>query len=266
MIDLSKISGLPIALTDDFHLKFDAPLNQRDPSIIRKFSEMVPVLMEPETKIDREEMYYVYRGLCLPEHQELIAKKHLTYDVTIIPPAMIGREFAKTVGHYHDVIPGTQIAHPELYEILYGQALILWQKMDLEFKKVIAVHILEARAGDKIVYPPNYGHILVNIGTEPLVTANWLSTDYKPLYEPVAQKRGMAYYAVVANDGGYEMVANPAYAELPPVRTITTKFMDGFPIIIEARPMYTEGTFHPDRLEFLGNPQKYAVQLSSITS
>lgn len=265
MIDLAKISGLPIELTDDFHLKFNPPLAQREPTFIRKFSELVPVLMDPAVKSSREELYYVYRGLALPEDVDLIARKHLTYDITIIPPAMLGEEFNKTVGHYHANLPGTEIAHPELYEILHGIALILWQKMDAEFKTVITFAAFTAKTGDKIIYPPNYGHVLVNIGKEPLVTANWLSTDYKPLYEPVANKRGMAYY-VVADGEGYKLAPNPAYGTVPAPRKITNNFMNAFPVVAVSRPMYPEGVLHPENLEFLGNPKKYAVQLSSITS
>src|SRR6185295_1475637 len=127
------------------------------------------------------------------EDREIVEGHHLTYDITIVPPMKIGQEFNKTLGHYHGDIPGKKIAHPERYEILHGKALFLLQKMDPEYKKVIAVTACEANTGDKVVYPPKYGHIMVNIGQDVLVTGNWLCVDYKPLYEPVAKKHGLAY-------------------------------------------------------------------------
>jgi hypothetical protein len=41
--------------------------------------------------------------------------------------------------------------------------------------------------------------------------------------------------------------------------------MSQFPVM-QHGPMYLSGTNKPEILEFLTNPQKYAVELSSITS
>lgn len=267
MINLEKTSGLPIEVTDDYHLKFNPPLKDHKVTIVRKFSEIKPVLMDPTAQPTppREEMYYVYRNVALEKDRKTIEENHLTYDITVVPPGRIGREYIKTVGHYHDNIPGKGISHPELYEILAGKGLFVLQKTDAEYKDVITVLLLEAKAGDKIVYPPNYGHIMVNIGDEPLVTANWLCTDYKPLYEPVAEKKGMAYYILANEKGGYEISANPNYQNVPPPRVIDNRYMKYFPIM-ERKPMYITAMINPENLEFLSKPEKYAVELSSITS
>lgn len=265
MIDLKKVTGLPVELTDDNKLKFSAPLADRESTFIRKFSEMVPVLMDQSIKVASEEMYRVYRNIVLPQHEELVKKYHLTYDITIIPPVMLGREFNKLLGHYHANIPGKNIAHPEVYEIYQGRGLVVLQKMDPEFKNVINVLIAEVQAGDKIIYPPNYGHIVVNIGKEVLVIANWLSTDYKPLYKEVSDKRGMAYYVVAGKNQPYELIPNQAYKSIPPVHIVNKEFMKAFPISA-LRSMYIKGMEHPEYLDFLNHPDKYAVELSSISS
>ena len=178
---------------------------------------------------------------------------------------MLGKEFNKTLGHYHASIPGTNIAHPEVYEVLHGHALILLQKMSEEFGEVIKVLVLEVKTGQKVIYPPNYGHILVNIGSGPLVTANWLSTDYKPLYDPVKNKHGMAYYVVPDPEKRFEFVPNPSYDQHPDVRMITTDFMKPFGIMGSV-PMYVSGMNNPELLAFLNAPEKYAIELSAITS
>ncbi|MEJ0020998.1 MAG: glucose-6-phosphate isomerase family protein [Candidatus Doudnabacteria bacterium] len=267
MIDLTKISGLPVELADDLRIKFYPPMQDREPTYIRMFSQVQGVLKDPDFKSPTQEMYLGYRQLYLPEHADLVRSDHLEYDLTIIPPMMLGEEYNKTVGHYHAAIPGTKIAHPEMYEILNGHVLILWQKMDEDFKNLISVYAVEAKTGDKIIYPPNYGHILVNIGTDILVTANWLSTDYKPLYEPVADFHGMAYYVIKGNGKLYDFVKNPHYSDHPDLKLINeqqqvyTNF--GF---VPSEPMYTSGMKNPKLLEFLNHPQKYAVQLSTLTS
>src|SRR5688572_12478351 len=139
MINLQQTSGLPIEVTDDFKLKFNPPMREFPQTFARKFSEMVPVLMNPSATSELQETYYVYRGLSLPEHEELLKRKQMTYDVTIVPSAMLGQELNKTVGHYHANIPETPVAHPELYEVLSGKGIFLLQKMDEEFKKVLDV-------------------------------------------------------------------------------------------------------------------------------
>jgi glucose-6-phosphate isomerase len=267
MINLEKISGLPIELTDDFHLKFNEPLVQREPSFIRKFKEAVPVLMDPKTLPPKEGLYFVYRGVAMPEDKDWIAANHLTYDITILPPMMLGAEFNKTIGHYHANIPGSEIAHPEMYEILNGKATILMQKMDHGFKNLISIVYLEVEAGDKVIYPANYGHILINTGTEPLVTANWLSSDYKPLYDPVKEMHGMAYYLIADENGQPKFVENGHYHDLPAPRETHSdyKILADFGFNLQ-EPMYLTARKNPKALEFLSNPEKYAVELSAVSS
>jgi glucose-6-phosphate isomerase len=115
-----------------------------------------------------------------------------------------------------------------------------------------------------VIYPPNYGHIIVNTTPDVLVTANWVANDFKRMYKEVSNYKGMAYY-VVKGENGPEYVPNPAYANHPKVEILTNKFMSQFPVM-QPGPMYLSGTNKPEILEFLTNPQKYAVELSSITS
>ena len=266
MIDLSKTSGLPIELKEDLRIKFNPPMANREPTYVRKFSQVLPVLLDPKIVPPVEETYLGYRALALPQDEELFQTAHLQYDLTIVPPLKLGREFNKTIGHYHANLPGTAVAHPEVYEVLHGTALFLIQKMDPDFKEVFSVYAIEAQTGEKVIYPPNYGHIMINVGNDVLVTANWLSTDYQPMYEPVSGKQGMAYYVVAGQGKPYDFIPNPAYGPaLAPVRVLSKKFMANFPIT-GAKPIYTAAVINPKNLAFLNDPLKYAVELSTITS
>jgi glucose-6-phosphate isomerase, archaeal len=265
MIDLEKISGLPVHLKEDSHLKFFAPLSESMPGV-RLLKDMKKVLMDPSAESDRTEMYYMYRNVFFPEHEKLLKQKNLRYDITVIPPASIGQEFSKTVGHYHPAKKGSMIAYPEMYEVLHGRVLFLLQKMDGEYRQLLRVLSFEAKAGDKIIFPPNYGHIMVNIGKETLVTANWSADNFESLYHPVEEKCGMAYYVVKAlSDGGYAYIPNPHYRNHPQVDRLSTKYEDNFNII-QPKPMYLLGVSNPEYLEFLNFPEKFAVELSSISS
>ncbi len=268
MIDLEKTSGMPIKLKDDYTLEFGSGVVQVGNSFVRTFEEMKPVLYDKKAEAPRNDMYHVYRGISFESDKDVIAQNHLEYDITIHPPVLIGNEeYNKTVGHYHANISGTSIAHPEMYEVLNGKALFLLQKMDADMKNLVTVLAIEASAGEKVIYPPNYGHIIVNIGDEPLVTANWLSTDYKPMYEPIKDKEGMALYVVKGKDGKPTFVKNENYADQPMMRKmdITDKIRTDFGIDT-TEPMYTLAMKNLKLLEFLNKPAKYAVQLSALSS
>jgi len=77
------------------------------------------------------ELYYMYRELSLGKKDALLMKEHgLRYDITVIPPRMMGCEFVKTAGHYHPLVPGTKSTYPEIYEVLGGEANYIMQKPD----------------------------------------------------------------------------------------------------------------------------------------
>jgi glucose-6-phosphate isomerase len=263
MTNLEQVSGLPIAIDDDYKLRFHQPLRPVEPTA-RTYKEMQAVLMDPNAPASRDELYYMYRNVHFPDHDALLQKIGLTYDITVLPPGMLGREYNKTVGHYHASQAGSVLAYPEIYQVLSGRAMFFLQKMDERFENLIRVLAIEAQAGDKVIYPPNYGHIIVNTTDEVLVTANWVANDFKRMYKEVSDRRGMAYY-VVKGERGPEFVPNPDYVNHPKVETLTNKFMGAFPVM-KPGSMYLSGTAQPEILEFLTNPQKYAVELSAITS
>ena len=268
MINLEKISGLPVELVDELHLKFSPPMQDSKP-VVRVFSEMVPVLFnEMALPIPpHQEMYYMYRDVHLPEDEPVLKKIHIRYDITVIAPGMIGKEFIKTIGHYHPLIPGSQFAYPEMYQVIHGSGLFVIQKMDADFKQLISFYVIEASRGDIVIYPPGYGHIIVNTGSESLVTGNWVSPDFSSLYSPIADLHGMAYYVIAESEKPYGFLKNSHYKNHPPIRVVTMddKIEAGFGLI-RGKSMYQAGVRNPQLLEFLNKPEKYAVQLSTITS
>jgi glucose-6-phosphate isomerase len=265
MIDLEKISGLPISVDKNYQLVFREPLPEVKPSV-RKFSDMLPVLMDKDAKpnFETDEMYYMYRDIHLLSDEETIRTNNIRYDITVIPPGKIGKEFNKTVGHYHPNDP-KGFAFPEVYEVLHGQALFLIQKTDATFNDIHSIICIRASTGEKVIYPPYYGHIIVNIGSDVLVTANWVADKFNSVYQPVADHKGMGYYVVSDPDRGFAFVRNPNYSSSPSVREITTEFTKQFPIAKDG-PMYRLALNNPKIVEFLNIPEKYAVELSTITS
>lgn len=125
------------------------------------------------------ELYYMYRGLK--------KKRVLRYDITVIPPQMLGKEFVKTKGHYHIGNYG------EIYSVLKGRAIYLMQKE--KRGRLIDAYYIKAKKGEHVIIPPQYAHITINPSLkEELKMANWVSEKCMPNYEGIEKKGGACYY------------------------------------------------------------------------
>ncbi len=95
---------------------------------IRTLFDMKDVIYDREwlRMANNIELYYMYRELALSKNDTLTMKEHnLRYDITVIPPLMLGCEFVKTAGQYHPKVPGTDMTFSEIYEVLSGEAQYL---------------------------------------------------------------------------------------------------------------------------------------------
>ena len=163
----------------------------QDPDI-RHLMDMADVIFDQAWLAGAEDfdLYFMYRDLYLSRtDREKLIEQGLRYDITIIPPAMLGKEYIKTAGHYHPRTACGSVTYPELYEVLEGEALYLLQNSDLS--DVVAVY---AKAGDKVLVPPDYGHITINRSNKTLKMANFVARDFSSLYEPYRKKGGGAYF------------------------------------------------------------------------
>lgn len=163
----------------------------REPDIRRLF-DMKDVIFDQSWLAGAEdfELYYMFRDLFLSRADgDKLREQNLRYDITIIPPGMLGCEYIKTAGHYHPTAPGCAVTYPELYEVLEGEALYLLQKKNLE--DVVAIN---AVAGDKVLVPPDYGHITINRSNKILKMSNFVARDFSSLYGPIKEKAGGAYF------------------------------------------------------------------------
>jgi glucose-6-phosphate isomerase len=230
---------------------------RRDPDI-RWLYDMRDVLYDQKWAASAEnmELYYMYRDLYLSRaDNEHMVEQGIRYDITIIPPLMLGREYVKTAGHYHPLIPGGSISYPEIYEVLEGEALYLLQKRDLS--DVVAV---KAKAGDKVLIPPDYGHITINGSNKRLKMANFVSRHFSSIYDPIKEMAGGAYYYTL---DGY--AKNERYLDIPPLRMIDppeSKALGriGLSRSKEMYPLLRE----PEKLAYLNNPDNYPEVFEGI--
>jgi len=166
---------------------------------IRYLNDMKMVLYDREwaKTAANLKLYYMYRGIK--------EKKGLRYDITVIPPRMLGKEFVKTKGHEHSNNYG------EVYVVIKGQAIYLIQK----FKKnrVEDVYAVLAKKGNAVIIPPGYGHITINSAKEELIEANWLNKNCRNIYNLFVKKQGACYYYTKSG-----WIKNKNYVKIPRLR------------------------------------------------
>jgi glucose-6-phosphate isomerase len=264
MIDLSGIAGLPIKFDPaTCALSFGARV--RDPLYgTRELDALRPVLADPNCR-GPEIIYWMYRNLGLQGDEHLLSTHRLRYDISVFVPCKLGQEPMKTSGHYHPAIYRGGPAYPEIYEVLYGEALYLLQKVErIEAGpgqvRVQDVIVMRARAGEKAIMPPGYGHVTINTLDQPLVMSNWVCADFQSVYKPVEKCRGFAYYLKekrgVArwerNDKYVRPVPELRCAEPRPIPELGLK---------PGVPMYQVCRKHPEWFAFLLRPQDYEEQM-----
>lgn len=245
--DLKAFCGLAIELDSQAPaLIFGEGLNHSAPGV-RRLKDMREVLLDRATGTPQA-LYYMYRDVYRLKDKPLLEKHSLRFDVTMIKPDRLGRELMKTAGHYH---PGD---FGELYEVVYGRCFCLMQKHNLsDYLSIEEVIIVEACAGDKIVIPPDFGHILINPGPQHLVTSNWVSSRFSSQYELYQKLQGAAYFAVGSGDKP-EFRPNPHFKKLPQIKFARpAKIIDKFGLK-SGRPMYPLISEDAGKLDFLNRP------------
>lgn len=259
MRDLSDACGLPLRLRADGRLEFGPGLPPVEPDV-RTLEAMREVLADPEAD-GPNELYYMYRDVGRPEDKARTAAVGLRYDVTVILPALLGREHAKTYGHYHPQAP-TGGYYPEVYEVISGRALYLLQRRGGD-GAVDDVLVVEARPGDKVFMLPGYGHATINPGDEPLVMANWVAAAFASEYGDYRARHGAAYYELAGAEGpGWR--PNPHYPALPPLRAVRPRCPADTTGLAAGRSMYADGVAHPERLRYLVSPTLYPGEWSEL--
>ena len=250
MIDLKNFLGMNIKFDEqECKLVFAQDPSQRVPAV-RTIAEMQDVLADKSVSSPKE-LYFMYRDVYCARDNEAIRKNRMRFDVTVIKSGMLGGEFMKTAGHYH---PGS---YPELYEVVYGEALCLQQRADKgDPKKIREVIAVKAKQGQKIICLPNFGHILINASDKPLITSNWVSSEFSSEYELYKKGQGAAYYAF-GDKGKISWRKNSFYTELPEIKFLTpSDNIKEFGLSTGA-PMYSLVNGGLGRIDFLNHPEKY---------
>mgnify|MGYP000892622300 FL=1 len=272
MIDLT-LSGLPLQWDEhNRKLAFGQGMDKVAPAL-RTIKEMSDVLFESENGFEQGEepdtpLYYMYRDLHLTEHRLLFREEGIRYDVTVLIPGTLGKEYIKTAGHYHPFKPGASCTYPEIYEVLQGRAHYLMQKpRDFEdpsagIDEVIAV---AAEPGDKVLIPPGFGHITINKGSNFLVMSNLVADDFNSIYGPLREMGGAGYFEIVPEGEVQKkpaFVPNHRYPSLPPLCFTRPVELTKFFLSKEV-PQYRSFIQHRQGFDFLTSPENYEAKFKA---
>lgn len=220
---------------------------------VRRALDLKPVLAFPQSIQEDFDAYYMFRDVYYSQQdREKILEKNLRYDITVIPPNNIGGEYIKTYGHYHPEVE-KGLSYTEVYEVLEGTALYLLQKE--ENSKVTDVLVVEASPGDKVIIPPNYGHVTINPSNKLLKMANWVHRGFDSDYKPFEERKGACYY--FTHDG---WINNETYfeskseSEVPPLRFVQP---NSRPLGLKRSEEMYKLVKNLEKLEFLWKPSQY---------
>jgi glucose-6-phosphate isomerase len=247
MKDLKLKSGLSVKLLD-IGLTYDQNEFPVEPKV-RTYIEAKDVYLEKEA--EEQDLYYMYRYFEKEKDAEIFEKNNAEYDLTLIKSGRIGPELIKTAGHYHEYVPDTDITYPELYEVISGKIEYLIQtKPDAENN--VDVVIITAEEGDKIVVPPNYGHISINVGDEPAVSSNLQRRDLPANadYESFKVSNGGALYRTKT---GWENNRNYVIASL---KKVAPKEKPDWGLE-KNKPLYTAFIENPAKFKWLMEPNNF---------
>lgn len=231
---------------------------------IRFLKDMAEVIMDKDwlKTAGDPELYYMYRDLAKNEtDRQKIEQANLRFDITVIPAQMMGKEFVKTAGHNHSLVDQTNLSYTEIYEVLSGQAHYLIQKVKGE--EIEDICLIKAAKGDKVIIPPGYGHVTINSSTEELKSANWVCKDCLSVYDQFKKRQGAGYYLTQENNQ-IQLIKNPNYQKVPPIRELQPA---NYPELGLDKEKEMYGLVNNlEKLDFLKSPQNYQSLWQKILS
>lgn len=241
-MDLKILSGLPLLLEDDKIVLSGQAVSL--PAAYRRLDEARPYFKDKDAGFSSDYLYAMHRGVHLKEDENLFKEYGLRYDITQILPGLIGEEFIKTIGHYH------KDSSSEIYEVLHGEALFLFQEVSGG-----EIYLIKAEIGEKVVIPLGYGHITVNCGNNYLVVADVSSIDMEPDYD-FFKKYGGAAYHIVKNNGDIKAIKNENYSSVKELKIGKPKEVPALNVSF-SKPLYSSFVENPQNFEFIRHSENY---------
>lgn len=255
-VDLTRLAGFKLFL-DLSNLEIETGDGVVLRRVNRTAGELGSVLLSPGQVAPKTELYRNYLLEEAPQDaRQALTRYGLDFSLVLMPPMRVGREFVKTMGHYHPPIPCTNLGFPEVYAQLCGRLLLLLQKRcPTNLDHVEDCVLVEMTPWSVITLPPDYAHVLVNASDEPGLMAGLYANQqsFKPDYTPIKNNRGLAYY-VVAQGRQVGIEPNLNYASVPPLRRLTELRGTPFAPVEPNMALWQSLLRRPELYAFLSQP------------
>jgi len=238
---LDKQSKAPFNLEDFLReVKATAPL-------VRTLGDLMPVLYAPESVGSLSSslpLYYVHWDVARDNDRPSLMEKGLRYDVTVMPPLVLGEEYVKTIGH--DNLPYTTAGHiKEIFEVLEGEARFLVQEYRGE--EVVNVSLVTAGQGSVFFAPENYGVVMINPSIRRLVVRSLSSRNLIHTYTRFIGLGGGAYFLLTHA----RAVKNKNYGVVPELRIVSAETLQS---VERESGLLKSVVRNPERFMFLKRP------------
>jgi glucose-6-phosphate isomerase, archaeal len=247
MKDLTHFAGMDICL-DEEHLALDFGPEMLHPSgEIRRLDQVRASLEEPQAT-GPDHLYTIYMDIACREDMPALHAQGLLYGAVVYNAGTIGQERLRSQGHIHSEKPGTGLRYSEIYEFWTGRGLIYLQKECAP--RVSQAYLMPVSAGDKVVIPYGWVHLVVTLGDEILSFGAWCARANQLEYRPLRALGGPAYFVLA--DGSLKR--NLHYESVAEIRCVRPGHFPTLGIPVD-RPIYTSWREQPELYTFLANPE-----------
>jgi len=207
-------------------------------------------------------VYAIVMDVGKREHRQELEKRQLLFGIVTYAAGRLGNEPVRSQGHIHRVSAHSGWAPPEVYEIWRGRGVVYMQEFAADDPgRCFAV---VGEPGDVIVVPPGWAHATISADPRtPLTFAAWCDREYGFVYDQVRAHRGLAWYALLDDDGRLQWCRNTSY--------LARDLCIGRPrdyrelSLVAGTPIYTQFENNPTAIQWVSNPALRKEIWSSFT-
>lgn len=180
-----------------------------------------------------------------------LQRRMLLFGAVIYASGRLGQEPVRSQGHVHRVSSHSGWSPPEIYEIWDGVAYVYMQERAEDDPG--RCYAVLAKPGDIVVVPPKWAHAAMSADPSRVMAFGALcDREYSFDYDAVRKRKGLAWYPVIAANGGIEWEHNPRYRKTSlDVRQPRDYAEFGF---LRGRSLYDQAARDLDRFAWVSRP------------
>ncbi len=181
------------------------------PPELRRLAQIRATLRDPDCD-GPDPVYAIAMDVGKSQHRDELRRRMLLFGAVTYAAGRLGSEVVRSQGHVHRLSSHSGWAPPEIYEIWAGEVFVYMQESSGDDPgRCFAIH---ARPGDIVVVPPGWSHATMSADPAQEVTFGALcDREYGFVYDEVRKRRGMAWYAMVGDNGRVRWERNRNYAK-----------------------------------------------------